>query len=182
MGRDEGFEFPSRQWRSMLREQQLADNRKLLDSVRSVTNRNYHNYKNIPDKKANNWLPVHELALNQHRSTNLDNNRRLRLNQIDTNNNQVITSSHKRREISEPPIQKSETSKSPPPKQIKTSMKISTVREKFDKLDRSKAPILSLKDRKNLGDTFTSYLNILPPDLRETPGFEKLLSNTPWAT
>ena len=38
VGRDKGFEFPTKSWRTKLREQQIADNRKLIDSVRSRGN------------------------------------------------------------------------------------------------------------------------------------------------
>lgn len=75
VGRDEGFEFPSRQWRSVLREQKLAENRRLLDSVNqrkyysnNQNNINYHNYKNIQthENKTYNWMPVHDWAINRH--------------------------------------------------------------------------------------------------------------------
>jgi hypothetical protein len=86
-----------RSWRSQIRDQQLADNRRLLESVKrkcsptperercyttdkqfgpspqikqtyttdNQTNRNYH-YNTREDNKNNEWMPVHELAINKH--------------------------------------------------------------------------------------------------------------------
>ena len=88
-----------RSWRSQIRDQQLADNRRLLESVKrkcsptperercyttdkqfgpsspqvnkqtyttdNQTNKN-HRYNTREDNKKNDWMPVHELAINKH--------------------------------------------------------------------------------------------------------------------
>ena len=78
---DENPRRNQRSWRSQMREQQLADNRRLLESVKrkmsnspappdrtnisNQTNQN-HRYNTRDDNKNYNWMPVHELAMNKH--------------------------------------------------------------------------------------------------------------------
>ena len=47
----------------------------------------------------------------------------------------------------------------------------------MEDLEKSKCPNLTLKERKSLAETMTSYLSVQNPDLRETPGFDQLLTN-----
>ena len=125
------------------------------------------------------WQPVHEIAMNRNRAQN-DNFNQNHQRIYDRNNNEVVKS---RREFSEPPFTASRlqskltTSPSPPPlKQQKTAL-ISNVRQKMEELERSKSPHLTLKERKALAETMTSYLSVHNPDLRPTPGFDELLTN-----
>ena len=61
VGRDEGFEFPSKSWRTKLREQQIADNRKLIDSVRSRGNSAQREYSASMENNTNSVQgPVHD--------------------------------------------------------------------------------------------------------------------------
>ena len=53
VGRDEGFEFPSKSWRTKLREQQIADNRKLIDSVRSRGNSAHREFSASTENNTN---------------------------------------------------------------------------------------------------------------------------------
>ena len=47
----------------------------------------------------------------------------------------------------------------------------SNIREKYD-LDNSKCPTLSLKDRRSLAESMTSYMNVEPPEQKTTPGYD----------
>lgn len=112
----------------------------------------------------------------------------------DRNNNNVYQLEsprlNKRREFSEPPAVQFQTTTRKriggggcveqasisQEKQPKKTM-ISTVRQKYAKLEEENAPILTLKERKSLAETFCSYLNVRHPDLRPTPGFNGVLSN-----
>ena len=202
VGRDiEGFEYPSRSWRSKIRSEQLADNRRLLDSIRkscapetqnmneiSNRNRKYHQYKNIPDdKNISSWMPVHEWAIQHHRfgqNRNFD---------MDRNNN-LINSYQKRREISEPPganfaskIKREREDNNnltrkiqiDPPENLENASKnrCSKVGENIEFLENLKAPVLTMKERKKMAENLTSYLNFKPADLRETPGFSTPMTN-----
>ena len=150
--------------------------RKLLDSVK----RKRDEYSGTPHEGTPmKWQPVHEIAMNHNRAQN-DNYNQNHQRIYDRNNNEVVKS---RREFSEPPFTASRlqskltTSPSPPPlKQQKTAL-ISNVRQKMEELERSKSPHLTLKERKALAETMTSYLSVHNPDLRPTPGFDELLTN-----
>ena len=150
--------------------------RKLLDSVK----RKRDEYSGTPHEGTPmKWQPVHEIAMNRNRAQN-DNFNQNHQRIFDRNNNEVVKS---RREFSEPPFTASRlqskltTSPSPPPlKQQKTAL-ISNVRQKMEELERSKSPHLTLKERKALAETMTSYLSVHNPDLRATPGFDELLTN-----
>ena len=128
VGRDEGFDFPAKSWRTKLREQQIADNRKLIDSVRSrgnsasrEINENFNNIYNNSRSNSNavqgkvydntkhlQWLPVHEYAIKGQNDNDL--------HQKDRNNNLIISTKPSwgtrscsgivtsRRELSEPPL------------------------------------------------------------------------------
>ena len=157
-----------------------------MDSVK----RKREEYSGTPHEgKPMKWQPLHEIAMNNSRRNDNDNANYIhqRNQRFDRNNNEVKSS---RREYSEPPIasrlQSSSvsnsssfkvTSPSPPPmKQQKTTI-LSNVRQKMEDLERSKSPNLTLKERKALAETMTSYLSVQNPDLRETPGFDNLLTN-----
>ena len=144
--------------------------------------RNREEYSGTPHEgKPMKWQPLHEIAMNANRKNDNDNSYIHQRNQrFDRNNNEVKSS---RREYSEPPIASrlqssfKMTSPSPPPmKQQKTTI-LSNVRQKMEDLERSKSPNLTLKERKLLAETMTSYLSVQNPDLRETPGFDELLTN-----
>ena len=153
----------------------LFYSRKLLESVK----RKRDEYSGTPHEGTPmKWRPLHELAMNQR------NNENLYPSKYDRNNNEIKSS---RREFSEPPpvnnslsrfqSPKMTPSPSPPPlKQQKTTL-VSNIRQKMEDLEKSKCPHLTLKERKSLAETMTSYLNVLHPDMRETPGFEHLLTN-----
>lgn len=125
------------------------------------------------------------------------------MEECDQNNNSVITgngifertgyysfSQHStgQRDISEPPqsqfksVQASSrkmliTSPAPQPQTETKTPTLSKVREKWEKMEKASAPVLTLKDRKTLAETLCSYLNVQNPDLRETPGYDVELSN-----
>ena len=152
--------------------------RKLLESVK----RKRDEYSGTPHEGTPmKWRPLHELAMNH--PMNSMNSRGENCPKFDRNNNEVKPSNI-RREFSEPPNTISRfqspsklASPSPPPmKQQKTAI-LSKIRQKLNDLEHSKCPNLTLKERKALAETMTSYLSVKNPDLRETPGFDDLLTN-----
>lgn len=170
-------------WRQRLREQQLAENKKLNESIRrtnghlSATSQNLKDdrenghphglkharsvlqTKNLQhhDNKEYKWLPVHEAAMKSHDfgSKNKENEERFKF----------------ARDSSEPP-----PSATASPCRQRRKM-CSNIRAKVD-LDNCKASVLSLKDRKRVADKLLAYLNLGPPEYRITPGYsEPLTSN-----
>ena len=104
----------------MLREQQIDDNRKLLESVRRNYNYNLGNGTQCHDNKKYNWLPVHDQAIKNHHRKAYDQVEEKkqslavtpRKNVVDANNNHVVetkTSFRSRREMTEPPIKHQNT-------------------------------------------------------------------------
>lgn len=183
VGRDQGFNFPTKSWRTILREQQIDDNRKLLESVRRNCNYNLGNGTRCHDNKKYNWLPVHDHAIKHHRDaseiskTHRDASEIIKPSRnvvVDTNNNE-IRPSFRRREMTEPPV------KHQRPNAMKNANCISSdVRQKYAALlsDKSSAPLLTLKERQQLAEIMmASYLRVGNPDLRPTPGFPGDLSS-----
>ena len=188
------YQYSTRQWRSrLIREQQLADNRRLLDSVRSRCSpekqstfcsqspRRYPYALNVKinEREQNPWDPIHNSAINKHKNIN-DNNNVNRTTadliskekEIDKNNN--LINSRISPLLPRKFLKTEDEPKIEPKIEIEQDKKILrlTVRERYAALEALNAPVLSLKDRKDLAESLTSYLNILHADLRETPGYD----------
>ena len=124
VGREEGFEFPAKSWRSLIREQQIAENRKLIESVKSRSNSasreiNENNsnsrYNSVQGKVYDNhkhlkWLPVHEHAMKNGSNENdlKDSNNNIYLAKAPKpysyDRSVLTTTNSTRREFSEPPL------------------------------------------------------------------------------
>jgi hypothetical protein len=186
-------------WRSRIREQQLAENRRLNESVqkrylgskssnslnlnKNETNHHHcYDTKNLQqyENKTYNWQPVHEIAINRHKNSNENYMSRPRcVGNVsnDNNNNKVYLSkppstpfgTNRREDLGGSP----KSSCSSPLRQRRKLC--SNVREKFD-LESRNVPMLTLKERKILADTLASYMLISPPEAKETPGFDRLLT------
>lgn len=167
---------PAKSWRQRIREQQLEENKRLRESVRSACDRERRHslreappptnrYTGRPSSIATSSVSVRSVLQN---TQNIDKQ--------ESRSWEPVHNVHMKTAVEEvnarPPLMKEDKENARPPRSTKTEIDASKIHKKYD-LNCPHTPKLSMKQRKHNSEALGEYLFVQPPDFRETPGYPK---------